>query len=309
MTPTTLEFTKMHGIGNDYVYVDLARERVEDPARVARLVSDRHRGIGSDGLILVETLPPGGSAELRMRMFNADGSEAEMCGNGIRCTAKFAIDRGLATGPALRIETGAGVLAIETHLDDGAVVAATVDMGPASTTGAAVGARVPGLGPEASTVGLDLDFEAFLPGRGEAVRAAGLDPVFSLVSTGNPHAVLWCDRPEQLDLAGLGAAIENHAWFPDRINVHFVTVHAPDRVSMRTWERGSGATLACGTGASAVCAAGALEGRTADSITARLPGGALDLRYDRESTHVSMRGPAVEVYQGVIDLDRLEEHA
>ena len=302
-----LHFTKMHGTGNDYVYVDLSQEVVAEPARLARLVSDRHRGIGSDGLILVEPLGADDEAEIRMRMFNADGSEAEMCGNGIRCVTKFALDRGLAPGPTLRVATGAGVLDIEAHHEDGEVVAATVDMGHADTTGASVDARIPGLEPSASTIGIDLDLDRFLPEHADRLRALGVDPVCSLVSMGNPHIVLWCDRPESIDLSSVGRDIEHHDWFPQRINVHFVQVTAPDRVLMHTWERGSGVTLACGTGASAVCAAGALERRTAEAITARLPGGELELRHDRDRGHVLMRGPAVEVFRGELDLAQLEE--
>lgn len=307
MPSRPLHFTKMHGTGNDYVYVDLSREVVDEPARVARMVSDRHRGIGSDGLILVEALGPEDEAEIRMRMFNADGSEAEMCGNGIRCVAKFALDRGLAPGPTLRVATGAGVLALETHQEDGVVAAVTVDMGHASTTCGATGALIPGLGPTANTVGLDIDLDRFLPQHAGRLRELGVDAVCSLVSMGNPHIVLWCDHPEAIDLPSVGPDIEHHHWFPQRINVHFVHVEGPDRVTMHTWERGSGVTLACGTGASAVCAAGALERRTAEAITARLPGGELELRHDRERGHVLMRGPAVEVFRGELDLAQLEE--
>ena len=306
-TTRLMRFTKMHGIGNDYVYVDLAEFGVEDPAQVARLVSDRHRGIGSDGLVLVERLEPGDGADVRMRMFNADGSEAEMCGNGIRCVAKFAIEREMASGSQLRIATGAGVLDIEVHHDDGEVVAASVDMGVASTTCGAIPAGIPGLDEAASTIGLDVDFANLLPDRSEHLAAIGAEPVVSLVSTGNPHLVIWVENLDGLDLAAVGPELERHAWFPERINVHFVRVDAPDRVTMRTWERGSGPTLACGTGASAVCAAGALEGRTAEAITATLPGGRLELHHDRSTGHVVMRGPAVEVFAGEIDLARLEE--
>jgi diaminopimelate epimerase len=271
------------------------------------MVSDRHRGIGSDGLILVEALGPDDEAEIRMRMFNADGSEAEMCGNGIRCVAKFALDRGLAPGPTLRVATGAGVLSLETHHEDGVVVAATVDMGHADTTSASVDARIPGFEPSASTIGIDLDLDRFLPKHADRLRELGVDTVCSLVSMGNPHIVLWCDHPEAIDLSLVGPDIEHHHWFPQRINVHFVHVEGPHRVTMHTWERGSGVTLACGTGASAVCAAGALERRTAEAITARLPGGELELRHDRERGHVLMRGPAVEVFRGELDLAQLEE--
>ena len=309
MTRTPLRFTKMHGIGNDYVYIDLTTEVVDDPARLARLVSDRHRGIGSDGLILIEPLGPGSEADVRMHMFNADGSESEMCGNGIRCVAKFAVERGMATASTIRVATGAGVLDVEVHREGGEVMAATVDMGRARTTCADLPAVIPGLDPAASTIGLDIDLEQLLPGRSEHLADCGVEPIISLVSTGNPHLVSWCDALERIDLASLGPALERHPWFPERINVHFVRVDSSDRVSMRTWERGSGPTLACGTGASAVCVAAALEDRTGASITARLPGGALELTYDRSSGHVSMRGPAVEVYHGEIDPDRLEESA
>lgn len=309
MTSTLLRFTKMHGIGNDYVYVDLSSEAVPDPGSVARLVSDRNRGIGSDGLILVEPMPSDAEADVRMHMFNADGSASEMCGNGVRCVAKFAVERGMATAPMVRVATGAGVLAIETHQEGEEVVAATVDMGRARTTCRALPAELPGLDEDASTIGVSVDLDAFVPGHAEHLRACGVEPVISLVSTGNPHLVLWTDALASVRLEEVGPVLERHPWFPRRINVHFVSVDTPTRVSMRTWERGSGPTLACGTGASAVCVAAALEGRTESSITACLPGGMLDLAYDATSEHVSMRGPAVEVYSGAIDLDRLEEPA
>lgn len=307
MSQRPIRFTKMHGIGNDYVYVDLSRERVPDPAATARLVSDRNRGIGSDGLVLVEPLENGRDADVRMRMFNADGSEAEMCGNGIRCVAKFAFERGMTSASRIRVATGAGVLEIQTHQEDGVVVAATVDMGRARTRASAIPVVIPGLDPDASTIGLEIEFDHFLPSWKDQLCEAGVEPVISCVSIGNPHLVLWTERPESIALEPIGEALENHAWFPDRINVHFVCVESPHAVSMRTWERGSGSTLACGSGASAVCVAGALEGRTQDAITAGLPGGELDLVYDRANEHVSMRGPAVEVFSGEIDLDRLAE--
>ena len=306
MSQRPLQFTKMHGIGNDYVYVDAREEGLENPEVLARAVSDRHRGIGADGLIIVEPADGASDWDVRMRMFNADGSEAQMCGNGIRCVAKFAADREMVRCSSVRIATGAGVLEVELLCEGDQVFGATVDMGPARIKLGEIPASIPGLDASERAIGLSVDLALFLPHSAAALRAAGVASVFSLVSMGNPHVVLWAERPELLELDAVGPQIESHPWFPERINAHFVRVDAPDRVLMRTWERGSGETLACGTGASAVCAAGALEGRTDDSICAQLPGGALDLRFDRSSMHVSMSGPAREVFTGTIDLNQLE---
>jgi diaminopimelate epimerase len=279
-----MRFTKMHGAGNDYVYVDGFQEQVADPAALARAVSDRHTGIGSDGLILIL---PSEVADARMRMFNPDGTESEMCGNGIRCVAKYVHDHGIARKPALRIETGAGVLRLEVFTGaDGLVDRVRVDMGE------------PRLGPEEIPVDpgagrVDTD--------GPVVRATvgveGHSYELVCVGMGNPHAVVFVDDVSAVDLARLGPVIEHDVLFPRRTNVHFVQVRSAREVAMRTWERGTGATLACGTGACAVCVAGHLTGRTDRKILAHLPGGDLALEWAADN-RLFMTGPAVEVFSG-----------
>jgi len=274
-----MRFTKMHGIGNDYVYVDCFEQQVADPARLAVAVSDRHFGIGGDGLILV---CPSDQADVRMRMFNADGSEAQMCGNGIRCVAKYAYDHGRSRANPMRVQTAAGVKSLELTLDDkGKVRAATVDMGLPILEAERIPVNVPGGKPV--DVGLRLSSRAFQ---------------MTCVSMGNPHAVIYTDDVAAVPLETLGPEIENHPLFPQRVNVHFVQVHSPQELTLRTWERGSGVTLACGTGASAVCVAGVLTGRSGRKITAHLPGGDLKLEWREQDGRVYMTGPATEVFTG-----------
>jgi len=273
-----MRFTKMHGIGNDYVYVDCFDEEVADPPATALAVSDRHFGIGSDGLILVM---PSDVADVRMRMFNADGSEAEMCGNGVRCVAKYAFDHGRTRNNPLTVETGAGIKTIELTLGAGGKVArAAVDMGRPVLAPE----RIPVVWSAEQAVEIPLDAD------GQELRA-------TCVSMGNPHAVIYVDAVQEVALERLGPVLENHPAFPQRVNVHVVQVHHAGEVTLRTWERGSGITLACGTGASAVCVAGVLTGRTQRAILAHLPGGDLTLEW-RDDDHVVMTGPAVEVFTG-----------
>jgi len=274
-----MRFTKMQGLGNDYVYVDGAAERVDDPAALARAISDRHFGVGADGLILIL---PDDEADVRMRIFNADGSEAEMCGNGIRCVAKYAYDRGLARGEEIRVATAGGVRGIRVQVGpDGRAEAATVDMGPPVLAPARIPVKLPG------------ERAVNAP-----IRTAERAFEMTCVSMGNPHAVIYVDDAAAIPLADVGPKIERHPLFPERVNVHFVQVASADEVTMRTWERGSGATLACGTGASAVCVAGVLTGRTGRELLAHLPGGDLHLHWDEADNHVHMTGPAVEVFTG-----------
>jgi diaminopimelate epimerase len=301
-----VDFAKMHGLGNDYVYVDGAQFPVDDAPALAKWVSDRHVGIGSDGLIMVEPVSAGVDADVRMRMFNADGSEGMMCGNGIRCVAKFAVDRGISDRNPLRVETRRGVLEVAWRRGghDGTVHEATVDMGPPILACARIPAVILGVSPAAAVIdhALDANFwrASGAPAGWEA--DAGLEPGMTLVSMGNPHAVFWCRDPSRVPLEQAGPFMERHAWFPERINVHFVHVLGPSEVRMRTWERGSGATMACGTGASAVCVAGVLTARTAGTVLAHLPGGDLHLRWDGGDRSVLMAGPAVEVFEGKLDL-------
>lgn len=279
-----MRFTKMHGIGNDYVYVDCVRQKPpSDPTALAIAVSDRHFGIGADGLILIG---PSERADARMRMFNADGSESEMCGNGLRCVAKFVHDHGIATKPKLAIETGRGVLTVELEIKGGKAERVRVNMGAPILESAKIPTTLPGDPPvNAKLVAGGVTFEA------------------TCVSTGNPHAIVYVGdeyfRPEGRDpVAELGPKIERHEAFPRRINAHFVKVHSPSEVTMRTWERGSGITLACGTGACAVCVAGVLTGKTGRKLLAHLHGGDLELEWSEADNCVYMTGPATEVFTG-----------
>ncbi len=275
-----LKFTKMHGLGNDYVYVSLLDQKVDDPPALARVISDRHRGVGSDGLILVAP-PDGPEAHVRMIMFNADGSRAQMCGNGIRCVAKLAYERGWARHNPLRVATDRGVLSLDLTVEGGIVREVRVDMGepildPKQIPVAAAGERV---------------VDAPLSVDGRELR-------MTCVSMGNPHAVFFTEDLNAVPLREIGPKIERHERFPQRINVHFVQVVNREHVRMATWERGTGITQACGTGASAVCVAGVLAGRSARVITATLPGGDLRLEWDEKSNHVFKTGPATEVFTG-----------
>ena len=283
MAENIIHFTKMHGIGNDYVYVSLLEETVADPVALAIAVSDRHFGVGSDGLILIE---PSETADVAMRMYNADGSESAMCGNGVRCVAKYARDHGLASNDTVRVETKAGVKSIQVTLENGKVASARVDMGaPGLTRG-----EIPMTGPTDEYY-VDQPLEA----DGQVFGA-------TCVSMGNPHCVIFVPDVDTVDLEYLGPIIEHHDLFPERTNVHVVQVMSSEEVRMRTWERGSGITLACGTGASAVCVAGALTEQTGRRVLAHLPGGDLHLEW-AEDDHLFMTGPATEVFTGEWPLD------
>jgi diaminopimelate epimerase len=279
-----MKFTKMHGLGNDYLFVNGFFETVSDPSRTAIKMSDRHFGVGSDGLILAV---PSDKADLRMRMFNADGLEGEMCGNGIRCLAKFAYDRGLSKKNPIAIETGRGVLHLDLKLTDGKVTLVTANL------------STPIL--ELSEIPINPDYisKGARPSEYRLSAIGGvpaLDVVF--VSTGNPHAVTFTDRVADLDLATIGPKVEHHPAFPRRVNAHWVQVQSPSEITMRTWERGSGITMACGTGACASCVAGHLTGRTGRSILAHLPGGDLRVEWRESDNNLYLTGPAVEVFSG-----------
>ena len=274
-----IRFTKMHGLGNDYVYVNLLEEKVKDPAALAVAVSDRHFGIGADGLILIG---PSDAGDVRMRMFNADGSEAEMCGNGVRCVAKYARDHDLAVNDEVRVQTKAGLKTIQVESENGTVTRARVDMGVPVLERA----KIPMTGAPNETC---ID---------ERLEVGNQCFFATCVSMGNPHCVIFVT-----DLAGvvielLGPMIEHHEAFPERTNVHFAQVINKGEVRMRTWERGSGITLACGTGASAVAAAGYLTRQTGSRVLVRLPGGDLELERN-DNGHIFMTGPATEVFTGV----------
>jgi diaminopimelate epimerase len=274
-----MHFTKMHGLGNDYVYVDCFDQQVSDPAALAKAISDRHFGVGGDGLILIL---PSGQADVRMQMFNADGSEGRMSGNGIRCVAKYAYDHGRARSNPMAVETAAGIKTLQLELSaDGRVASATVDMGE------------PILDPAQIPVAIPQRRVVDLP-----VRTAKHAYNMTCVSMGNPHAVIYVPAVSAVPLEEVGPELEHHRLFPQRVNAHFVQVLSAAEVTMRTWERGSGITLACGTGASAVCVAGVLTGRTGRSIVAHLDGGDLRLEWRADNGHVYMTGPATEVFSG-----------
>jgi diaminopimelate epimerase len=273
-----MRFTKMHGIGNDYVYVDCVRQRPPaDPAALARAVSDRHFGVGSDGLILI---CPSERADARMRMFNADGSESEMCGNGLRCVAKFVYDHGIARKDQLRIETGRGVLTVDLELRGGKAERVRVDMGEPILEAARIPTTLAGNPPTEAEV---------------VVEGEGLN--FTCVSMGNPHAVAFVPEVTDRLVHQVGPRVERHEAFPRKVNVEFVKVNSRADAHMRVWERGSGETLACGTGACAVAVAGVLTDRLDRRVTIHLLGGDLDIEWGSDN-HVYKTGPAVEVFSG-----------
>lgn len=278
-----MKFTKMQGLGNDYVYVDCTRQELPDPEKTARIVSDRHFGIGSDGLILI---CPSDKADFEMRMYNADGSRGEMCGNGIRCVAKYVYDYGLTDQNSISVETLGGIKYLDLTVEHGKVSLVKVDMGtpilePSRIPVAASGTRV-------------VD---------EPLEVEGKVYHMTCVSMGNPHAVIFMDDVAGLDLEKIGPSFENHERFPNRVNTEFVKVLDQNTVEMRVWERGSGETLACGTGACAVAVASILNGYTEDQVTVRLLGGDLEIFWDREADKVYMTGPAKVVFDGEICLE------
>ncbi len=277
-------FTKMHGISNDYVYVNGFKESVANPSDVAVKVSDRHTGIGSDGLVLIL---PSDSCDFRMRMFNSDGSEAEMCGNASRCVGKYVYDNGLTDKTRVSLETKAGVKILNLHLGtDGKVNTVTVDMGE------------PVLTPRLVPVVSNLPQVVGLP-----IRVLGTDYRFTAVSMGNPHAVVFLDESvENFPLEKVGPSFENHELFPHRTNTEFVNVIDRQTLRMRVWERGAGETMACGTGACATAVAAILNGLSERKVTVRLNGGDLLIEWDEVSNHVFMTGGATTVFSGSIDV-------
>jgi len=274
-----MRFTKMQGAGNDYVYVDCFHEKTPaDPARLSTAISDRHFGVGADGLILIR---PSEKADARMQMFNADGSEAEMCGNGIRCVAKYVFDHGIAPKERLALETGRGVLHVELEVSGGKARRVRVNMGEPILKAAEIPTTLPGNPP----INVPL-----------VARDTNLN--VTCVSMGNPHCVTFVDAITDQQVYGVGPLIEKHAAFPRRTNVEFVKVNSRADMTMRVWERGSGETLACGTGACGVCVAGVLTGRTDRRVLMHLLGGDLELHWSEADNCVYMTGPAVEVFSG-----------
>jgi diaminopimelate epimerase len=276
-----MRFTKMHGIGNDYVYVNCFEEPLpKDIPGLARRISDRHFGVGGDGLILI--CPSDSGADARMRMFNADGSEAEMCGNGLRCVAKYVYDHDIKRADTLQLQTGRGILTVQLEVKNKLVDRVRVNMGPPILDAAKIPTRLEGNPPVNAPLTVN-------------------DRTLSVtcVSMGNPHCVTFVEECTDELVHGLGPKIEHSPMFPARVNVEFIEVLSPTEIRQRTWERGSGETLACGTGASAVCVAGVLAGRTERKIIAHLLGGDLELEWNEADGNVYKTGPAVEVFSGV----------
>ena len=276
-----MKFTKMHGAGNDYIYVNAFDEKLPaDLPELARRISHRRFGVGADGLILIR---PTDVADARMQMFNADGSEGEMCGNAIRCVAKYLYDRNIAAKRSMNIETGAGILGLDLETDDhDRVCRVTVDMGEPILDAPAIPTTL-------ASSGHIIDRSVDFGGRTHRVTC---------VSMGNPHCVIFVESATDDLVLGLGPKIETDPRFPNRVNVEFVECLSPTEVKQRTWERGSGETWACGTGASAVCVAGVLTGRTERTILNHLIGGDLTLRWDEDSNHVMKTGGATEIFSG-----------
>ena len=277
-----MKFTKMQGIGNDYVYVNCFEEKVEDPSALAIQVSDRHFGIGSDGLILI---CPSDQADFRMAMYNADGSEGEMCGNGIRCVAKYVYDYGLTDKTSISIETLAGIKYLDLQVTDGKVSLITVNMGSPEL----VPDKIPVISDSKRVVD-------------EPIEVDGTTYKMTCVSMGNPHCIVFVEDTASFPLETVGPLFENHERFPKRVNTEFIQLLDRKTVNMRVWERGSGETLACGTGACASAVACILNGLTEDEITLHLLGGDLIVRWDQEKNLVYMTGPARVVFDGEIVL-------
>ena len=282
-----MKFTKMHGLGNDYVYVNCFEEKIDNPPAVARFVSDRHFGIGSDGLIMIN---PSQKADFEMEMYNADGSRGEMCGNGIRCVAKYVYDYGLTDKTQISVETLGGIKYLDLTVEDGKVSLVKVDMGKPEL--------------KADLIPILSEREQVID---EPIEVDGKEYHMTGVSMGNPHAVIYVDDVKGLDLEKTGPKFETHERFPKRISTEFV--HCIDRqtVEMRVWERGSGETLACGTGACAVAVSSILNNLTDTQVTVKLLGGDLQIEWDREKDRVFMTGPATVVFDGVIDITEIKE--
>ncbi|MDD3220249.1 MAG: diaminopimelate epimerase [Lachnospiraceae bacterium] len=281
-----MKFTKMHGIGNDYVYVNCLEEEVKNPGPIAKYVSDRHCGIGSDGLILIK---PSDTADFEMDMYNSDGSQGAMCGNGIRCVGKYVYDYGLTDKTHLEIQTKSGIKYLDLQIEDGKTAMIKVNMGSPILA--------------AKEIPVVSDKEQVID---EPICVDGVEYRMTGVSMGNPHAIVYMDDVDGLDIEKLGPKFENHERFPDRVNTEFVKVLDKETVQMRVWERGAGETMACGTGACAVAVACILNGLTKEHVTVKLLGGDLEIFWDRSADVVYMTGPAATVFDGEIDLSGVE---
>ena len=277
-----LQFTKMHGLGNDYVYMDAINQKIENRSELAKFISDRHFGIGSDGLILI---CPSEKADFRMQMFNQDGSEAEMCGNGIRCVGKFVYDKGLTKKETITVETLAGIKTLVMTAKNGKIETARVDMGEPILEPE----KIPVISNENPVKNLKLEVE-------------NKDFTFTCVSMGNPHAVTFIKEDvNKFDICKYGAKLEVNKAFPKKANIEFINVIDDKTLKMRVWERGAGETLACGTGACAVTVSAILNGYTKRAVTVHLLGGDLKIEWNKNDNHVYMTGPATTVFEGKID--------
>ncbi len=277
-----IEFTKMQGLGNDYVYMDAIHQKIENESSLAQFVSNRHFGIGSDGLILI---CKSDVADFKMRMFNSDGSEAEMCGNGIRCVGKFVYDKGLTDKTTVTIETLAGIKTLELNTKEGKVETVKVDMGE------------PILNPKQIPVISDEE-----PVKNLMLEAEGRKFKFTCVSMGNPHAITEVEDTEKFDVEKYGKVLEIDKAFPNKTNVEFIQIVDKNHVKMRVWERGAGETLACGTGACATAVACYLNGKTDRNVEVELIGGKLYIEWNEENNHIYMTGPAVTVFEGMLEI-------
>lgn len=280
-----MKFTKMQGCGNDYIYVNCFKETIHNPNALARFVSNRRFGIGSDGLILI---CPSKQADFRMVMYNLDGSEGNMCGNGIRCVAKYVYDYGMTEKTELSIETKTGIKYLKLQIENGKVNKVIVDMGS------------PIVLPEEIPVKAEAGKKQLV---NEPIQINGKEYFMTCVSMGNPHAVVFVEDVKALKLETIGPAFECHERFPDKVNTEFVHVKNRNEIDMRVWERGSGETLACGTGACASAYACILNGVTEDQVLVHLLGGDLEIRYDRKKHTIFMTGPAVTVFEGEIEIE------
>ena len=287
-----LEFTKMQGIGNDYVYIDCTKKELEKPEKISQIVSDRHFGIGSDGLILILNSKV---ADFKMEIYNADGSQAEMCGNGIRCVAKFVYDKGLTEKTKLKIETLAGIKELELNVENSKVKTVKVDMGE------------PILEAEKIPVYIDekMKAEGVMPTsviKNLKLEAYNQNFTFTCVSMGNPHAITFIDNVEKFDVKKFGSVFEVAKAFPKKSNIEFVEIIDKENINMRVWERGSGETMACGTGSCASVVACILNNKTSNKVKVHLLGGELYIEWNKENNHIYMTGPAEIVFEGKIDI-------
>ena len=288
-----IKFVKMEGIGNDYIYIDCTQKELKNKSELARVLSDRHFGVGSDGLILIEQSK---KADFKMQIFNPDGSEAEMCGNGIRCVGKFVYDRGLTNKTTLKIETLAGIKELKLNIEDERVKSVKVDMGEPILDYKLIPVK---------------DGKIYKSKDGIKFYKVNINMNYDLkeltcVSMGNPHGVEFSNNIDKLNIKEVGILIERDSHFPNKVNAEFVEIIDKNNIKMRVWERGAGETLACGTGACASVVASILNGYTARNVTVELLGGKLDIEWNKENNHVYMTGPATTVFEGEFERRRSE---